>query len=237
MVTLDISLDALLQANEKGREEQKLELEVDVPFQQPAEIQDTNVMGVHQIASRYRVSLKEPIYSLVEKMCNHVRSLGYDKVMVQIGVFPRREWWDEKTPIHTDFLGLEAIADTYEFRDFILDMEGTMRVKTDSFTHYNAEFGPHNNVLSPDELFEIGVGGYSVSASITDRSDGGAAGEIVIHSKDRKIAREVHDEVLNELRILYQGDPLIENASTKALDQVCKYSKHKHLLRFHPYGV
>lgn len=235
MDTLNVSLDALVQAKGDGRKEQKLELGLDVPLQEPTEIQNTDVLGVQHVSSRYRVSFKGIAYDQVEKMCQHVRSLGYDSVMIQVGDFPRRADWDEKTPVHIDFLGLEAIADTYEFRDFIHDKEATMRVKTSAITHYNAEFGPINNAISPIDLFERGVIGYSIKASITDRLDGAAAGAIVVDSKNRRIAKEVHQEVLDALRILYHADTPIENASTKALEQVFNNSKHKALFRFHQY--
>ena len=39
MVTLNVSLDALLHAKENGREHQKIELELDAPLQEPEEIQ------------------------------------------------------------------------------------------------------------------------------------------------------------------------------------------------------
>ena len=65
-------------------------------------------MEVQQVASKYRVVLKGMIYDQVERMCQHVRSLGYDNVMIQVGEFlNRRDWYNVNLndKIHLDFIG------------------------------------------------------------------------------------------------------------------------------------
>ena len=172
-------------------------------------------------------------------MCQHVRSLGYDNVMIQVGEFlNRRDWYNVNLndKIHLDFIGIEAFADFYCFNDFILDADRAVEVNTSSITGYNPEQGPLDETISPFELFETRTVGYKIYASIPERIDGCANGQIVVNSRDRRIAKEVHEEVLAALRDLYKSTKEGDNASTKALEHVWKYSKHKDVLRYHQFS-
>jgi len=233
MVTLNVSLETLLQAKQKGKDH-KLELDLEVPLPEPADVQSGKVMDVQHLASRYHVSLKGLVYDQVEEMCRHVRSLGYETVMIQVGDFPFRREFD-RNRVNINFLGIKPIADTYEFRDFLYDTDETMEVKTGAITYCNDKLGPGNGAISPIDLFDKGVVGYTISASISDRLDGSAEGVIVLNSNNRKIAEEVHTEVLSALRSLYQSTKEGDNASSTALKQVLDTSKHKDLLTFHQY--
>ncbi len=233
MVTLIVSLETLLQAKQKGKG-QKLELDLEAPLTESTDVQSTKVMDVQYVASRYHVSLKGLVHDQIERMCKHVHSLGYETVNIQVGDFPFRGEFD-RNRVNINFIGIEAIADTYEFRDFLYDAEETMEVRTGAITFYTDELGVGNNAISPIDLYEKGTIGYSISASITDRLDGSAEGVIILNSNNRKIAEEVHAEVLSALRNLYQNTKEGDNASTTALKQVCETSKNKDLLKFHQY--
>lgn len=234
MVTLTVSIDELLRAKADGKKDKKLELELDVAIQDEAKIQC--VITVQQVVSRYRVSFGGIAYEQVEKMCRHIRYLGSDKVMIQIGEFPFRDDLDETTPVHIDVLGIKSVGDDrYEFFNFIYDNEFSVQVETSAITHCNEEFGPRNYAINPIDSFEGGIIGYGISAGITDRLDGSSEGIIVVNSRERRIAKEVHQEVFDALRTFYNAKPVIKNASTKALEHVCNTSKHKALIMFDHY--
>ena len=65
-----------------------------------------------------------------------------------------------------------------------------MEVNTSSITGYNPEQGPLDETISPFELFETRTVGYKIYASIPERIDGCANGQIVVNSRDRRIAKE-----------------------------------------------
>jgi len=136
---------------------------------------------------------------------------------------------------HVDFLGLDCFDLISHFTDFIYDVEENIVVSTDAITHYDEKLGPLNNAINSNDLFEMGVCGYQTSASISDRLDGSGRGVIVLNSKNRRMAEEVHAEVLSALRNLYERGIEGDAASTTALKQVCDNSLHKDLLKFHQY--
>lgn len=233
MVTLSVSIEDLLKAKKKGRKEQTLELEADAHLEEPVIIQSGKLMDVKQIGQRYKVCLKGRIYDEAEDISKHVRSLGlgYDRIMIQVGDFPRRDNIERK-PVHIDFLGIDSFTDSYDFGDFIYDYDGSINVETNAITGYTTSLGPVDNAFNPLDYFDY-MRGYMISASIPDRLDGRAKGLIIVDVKNRRIAQAVHKEVLTELQKLCCKNPQVKDASTKALRQAYKKSAFRNKLIFH----
>jgi hypothetical protein len=231
MVIFKVGLDTLLKAKHAGNG-QKLELELEAPVIEPPIFQSTPMLYIIHVASRYSVSLQGLLYEDIEKICKHVRSLGCNEVMIQV---EDPNAMEQNTPSSIDFLGVDPNCEKYEFWDYMEDHEKTMVVRTDSMTMYDEKSGPCNDAINPLDLFQKGIIGYSIGASITDRLDGRADGVLILNSKNRRFASEVHHEVLSVLEDVYRRNDHVKKASTVALMQVLQNSKHKNLLNFHNY--
>lgn len=233
-LVLTVKLDELLRAKQKANNPSEIELELEALLDEPILLQRTNGFEVNHIASRYRVSLGAMIGDSLEKIYRHVQSVGSDTLMLRLDDFPYEEGTVEKS-VHLNFLGITSALEGYEFRDLMYDQDESVVIKTRPFNNYNETLGPFDDALGLTELFEKGVHGYFISATVTDRLDGNAEAVLVLDSKNRKIAEEVHAEVFSALRNSYRAHDMTPHLPLETLKKVHRTSPHAALLRIHDY--